>query len=90
MLKVHCKLSLPFQKPQHIEILSLHNGFLRTSIIDRFDRVEWLLGEDVGFDILVFHAVRVPRIMRLTIRDYKDAIFRNQQGEVFDVSIERV
>jgi hypothetical protein len=89
--KVYCRLLLPWQKPQNIEIRMLPNGTYRTSIVDRYDRVEWLAGEDVGFDVLVFQSMRFPRTTRLTIKKtWDEAIFRNFEGQALEVEIFRI
>lgn len=67
------------------------NGVYRTSILDRYDRVEWLQGEDVGFDIIVFQSMRFPRTTRLTMKkDFSQALFRNFEGQALEVEIFRV
>jgi hypothetical protein len=91
MLVVHCRLHLPWQKPQHIEIKRLANGVYRTSILDRYDRVEWLMGEDVGFDVIVFKNMKFPRTTLLTIKsDWSQALFKNWEGQSLEVEIYRV
>lgn len=82
------KLHLPWQKPQKIEIRWLANGVFRTSIVDRYDRREWLQGEDVGFDIIVFQSMRFPRTTRLTVKkNLTQAIYKNFEGQSLEVEI---
>lgn len=82
------ELKLPYQKPQNVCIRHMFNGVYRMAIIDRFDRVEYLNGEDVGFGIIVFHTCKFPRIVRLTIKkDWSEAIYRNFEGQTVMIEV---
>lgn len=88
MRRKFLKIILPYQRPQVIELRWLPNNTIRTSIADRYDRVEWLNGEQVGFGILVFYSMRAPRIIRFTMRDdFSEAIYRNFEGQSLEVEI---
>ena len=91
MIHQLCRLLLPYQRPQNIEVRQFPNLSYRTSIADRYDRVEWLMGEDVGFDVLVFQSMRFPRTTRLTIlADFSRAIFKNYEGQCLEVEIFKI
>ena len=82
------EVKLPYQKPQNILIRRMINGVYRLALLDRFDRVEHLNGEDIGFGILVFSTCRYPRIVRLVMKsDFSEAIFRNFEGQSVAVEI---
>jgi hypothetical protein len=49
------------------------------------------MGEDVGFDVLVFQSMRFPRTTRLTIlADFSRAIFKNYEGQCLEVEIFKI
>lgn len=85
------EVKLPYQKPQNILIRQMANGVYRLALLDRFDRVEHLNGEDIGFGILVFSTCRYPRIVRLVIKtDWSEAIFRNFEGQSVTVEVKLI
>ncbi len=82
------EVKLPFQKPQNVLIRQMFNGIYRMALLDRFDRVEYLNGEEIGFGILVFSTCRYPRIVRLVIKtDWSEAIFRNFEGQSVPIEV---
>lgn len=79
-------MKLPWQKPQIISVRAMPNGRYRTAIMDRFDRMTWLDGEHVGFDIIVFQTMKFPKITRLVFKDdFSQALFRNWEGQTLEV-----
>lgn len=85
------ELKLPYQKPQNVLVRKMGNGIYRLGLFDRFDRVEFLNGEDIGFGIIVFHTSKFPRIVRLTLRDtWDEGIFRNFEGQVIDIEVREI
>lgn len=85
------EIKLPFQKPQNVLVRKMNNGIYRLAIFDRFDRVEFLNGEYVGFGVIVFNTCKFPRIVRLVIKDtWDEALFRNFEGQVVDVDVREI
>jgi len=82
------EVKLPYQKPQNILVKQMHNGIYRLALLDRFDRVEYLNGEYVGFDVIVFSTCRYPRVVRLVAKtDWSEVIFKNFEGQFVDVEV---
>ena len=91
MKEIILEVKLPYQKPQNILIRQMFNGIYRLALLDRFDRVEYLNGQDIGFDIIVFSTCRFPRIIRLVVKtDWSEAIFTNFEGQSVPVEIRKL
>jgi len=85
------EIKLPHQKPQIVCVRLLATGLYRLGLVDRFDRMEYLNGETVGFDITIFQTLRFPRLTRLVVRgDWEAAMFRNFEGQTVSVPVRRV
>lgn len=85
------ELKLPWQKVQIARVRHLATGQYRIGIADRFDRIEWLNGEEVGFDVIVFQTLRFPKITRLVVRnDWTEALFRNFEGQSVPVGVRKI
>lgn len=87
------EIILPYQPPQIVEV-RLWGQDLSTSRLalkDRFDRIFWLNGDKVGFDVTVYRATTQPPRIRLVIfGDYQEALFTAWDGGVKNVPIKRV
>lgn len=82
------EIKLPFQRPQNVLVRQMMNGIYRLALLDRFDRVEYLNGEYVGFHIIVFETCRFPRTVRLVAKsDWSEVIFKNFEGQFVDVEV---
>jgi hypothetical protein len=85
------EIKLPYQKPQNVLVRKMHNGIYRLAIFDRFDRVEFLNGEDVGFDVIVFNTCKFPRIVRLVLKKtWDEGLFRNFEGQVLNIEVREI
>jgi hypothetical protein len=84
------ELKLPYQKPQIINVRMMANGIYRMAVLDRFDRVETLSGEEIGFGIIMFQTFKFPRIIRLVVREnWSEALYRNWEGQAVLVDIHK-
>lgn len=87
-VEILVELKLPHQKAQIVRVRRLLTGQMRVGIRDRFDRLEWLNGEEIGFGIIVFQTLKFPKIARLVVRnDWSEALFRNFEGQSVQVEI---
>lgn len=85
------EIKLPYQRPQNILVRQMANGIYRLALMDRFDRVEYLNGEFVGFGVVVFSTCRFPRAVRLVVKDdWSEAIFKNFEGQFVEVEVRAI
>lgn len=90
-MEILVELKLPYQKVQIARVRQLVTGQFRIGVQDRFDRIEWLNGEEVGFGVIVFQTLRFPRIVRLVVReDWTEALFRNFEGQSVPIGIRKI
>jgi hypothetical protein len=91
MIESLIQLKLPFQKPQVVRLKRFGPALFRLGLFDRYDRVEWLQGELVGFGIIVFHTYRSPKVLRLVLRDdFSEALYRNFEGQTVEIDVKLV
>jgi hypothetical protein len=91
MIESLIQLKLPFQKPQTVRLKRLGAALYRLGLFDRYDRVEWLEGELVGFGIIVFTTYRRPKVIRLVLRDdFSEGLYRNFEGQTIEIDVKLV
>lgn len=91
MIESLIQLKLPFQKPQVVRLKRFGPTLFRLGLFDRYDRVEWLQGELVGFGIIVFHTYRSPKVIRLVLRDdFSEGLYRNFEGQTVEIDVKLV
>lgn len=91
MHREYFEITLPFQAPQIVEVRLWGGGSSRLGLKDRFERLFWLNGESVGFDVRVFRSTTLPPKIRLVIYgDYEQALFTSFDCVVKSVPIKRI
>lgn len=91
MIREHFEITLPFQAPQLVEVRLWGGGASRLCLVDRYGRIFWLNGENVGFNVRVFRSTTLPPRVRLVIYgDYEKALFTSFDCVVKEVAIRRI
>jgi hypothetical protein len=85
------EIKLPYQKPQNVLVRKMNNGLYRLALFDRFDRVEYLNGEYIGFGVIMFNTCKFPRIVRLVLKDtWDEGLYRNFEGQTVNIEVREI
>jgi hypothetical protein len=92
MLIERFSIVLPRQDPQIVEVRLWGGGASRLALKDRFDRLVYLDGEAVGFDVRVYRQQRPfpPTIKLVILGFYEEAIFTSFDGAKHNVPIKGI
>lgn len=83
------EITIPRQDPQVVEVRLWGGGASRLALKDRFDRLVFLDGEDVGFGVTVYRQQKPhpPRIKLVISGNYEEAIYTSFDGLKHNVTI---